>query len=401
MPKHTIISVSDLNGALKDVVEDTFSDLWVEGEVSNFKAHTSGHLYFSLKDHQSQISCALWQFNRKYLFFTPRDGMKVLAHGALSLYPPRGTYSFVVKSMRPAGEGDLNLAFEALKQKLAAEGLFSTHKKQKLPRYPQRIGVITSETGAAIQDILRVIQYRFPMVHVLLIPVMVQGPGAAEEIARAIYQFNAQSDPIDVLLIGRGGGSIEDLWAFNEEVVARAIYHSTIPIISAVGHETDVTIADFVADVRAATPSNAAELATPDQREVLQIIANLRYTIKNRTLRKLEVEQERLRNLRGSYALNRPRMMLEEQLRRLIEIKRQLLRTTQLQVQQARTSLQLREGQLQQLDPNAPLKRGYVQVFRDQTLLLRANETHPQQLLTLRFLDGSVAVVVNEVSQDR
>ncbi|HRK75366.1 MAG TPA: exodeoxyribonuclease VII large subunit, partial [Rhodothermales bacterium] len=375
-----------------------FSDLWVEGEVSNFKAHTSGHLYFSLKDHQSQISCALWQFNRKYLFFTPRDGMKVLAHGALSLYPPRGTYSFVVKSMRPAGEGDLNLAFEALKQKLAAEGLFSTHKKQKLPRYPQRIGVITSETGAAIQDILRVIQYRFPMVHVLLIPVMVQGPGAAEEIARAIYQFNAQSDPIDVLLIGRGGGSIEDLWAFNEEVVARAIYHSTIPIISAVGHETDVTIADFVADVRAATPSNAAELATPDQREVLQIIANLRYTIKNRTLRKLEVEQERLRNLRGSYALNRPRMMLEEQLRRLIEIKRQLLRTTQLQVQQARTSLQLREGQLQQLDPNAPLKRGYVQVFRDQTLLLRANETHPQQLLTLRFLDGSVAVVVNEVS---
>ncbi|MBL7979719.1 MAG: exodeoxyribonuclease VII large subunit [Bacteroidetes Order II. Incertae sedis bacterium] len=401
MPEHAIISVSDLNGALKEVVEDTFSDLWVEGEISNFKAHTSGHLYFSLKDYQSQISCALWQFNRKYLFFTPHDGMKVVAHGALSLYPPRGTYSFVVKSLRPAGEGDLNLAFEALKQKLAAEGLFAAHKKQKLPRYPQKIGVITSETGAAIQDILRVIQHRFPMVQVSLIPVMVQGPGAAEEIARAIYQFNAQPTPVDVLLIGRGGGSIEDLWAFNEEVVARAIYHSTIPVISAVGHETDVTIADLVADVRAATPSNAAELATPNQHEALQLIVNLRYTIKIRTLRKLEVEQDRLRNLRGSYALNRPRMMLEEQLRRLIELRRQLLRVAQFQVEHARTSLQFREAQLRQLDPNAPLKRGYVQVYKDQDLLFRANEAHPKQFLTLRFLDGSVAVTVTETRPDR
>lgn len=401
MPEHNIISVSDLNGSLKEVVEDTFSDLWVEGEISNFKAHTSGHLYFSLKDTHSQISCALWQFNRRYLFFTPRDGMKVVAHGALSIYPPRGTYSFVVKSMRPAGEGDLNLAFEALKKKLAAEGFFDPQRKRKIPRFPQKIGIITSETGAAIQDMLRVIQQRFPAVQVVLIPVAVQGAGAADEISRALYQLNTQSGPPDVVIIGRGGGSIEDLWAFNEEAVARAIYHSRIPVMSAVGHETDFTIADFVADVRAATPSNAAELATPDQREVLQLLQNLRYTAKIRVARRIELAQERLRSLRASYALNRPRLILEEQTRRVTELRQQLQRSARFQLEQSRAVLQLWESQLRHLDPNAPLKRGYVQVFQGKEMVLRADQAQPDQTLTLHFIDGDVPVTVTETTADR
>ena len=296
-----ILSVTELTGALKEVVETTFQDIWVEGELSNIKHHGSGHLYFTLKDGTAQISCAMWQFMRQYLFFTPQEGMKVRAHGAVSLYPPRGTYSLIIKSMRPAGEGDLYQAYETLRIRLAAEGLFDARHKQTLPRYPARIGVITSGTGAAVRDILSVLERRYPVVTVQVMPVQVQGAGAAEQIARAIYAFNLLDEKPDVLIVGRGGGSIEDLWAFNEEAVARAMYHSEIPIISAVGHETDVTIADFAADVRAATPSQAAELAVPDITEVRQYVRNLRYTIQTRVEQHWTQQAERLQAIVRSY----------------------------------------------------------------------------------------------------
>jgi len=260
-----IYTVSELTREIKQVLETGFPCLWVEGEISNFKRHSSGHLYFTLKDENSQIRCAMWRYRANDLIFRPEDGMKVLVQGNLQVYEPGGYYQIIVQQVQPAGVGELQLAFEQLKKKLYAEGLFDEAHKKPIPIFPERIGVITSPTGAAIRDIISVITRRFPIAQIILAPVRVQGPGAKEEIVQAIQDFNEFGE-VDVLIVGRGGGSLEDLWAFNEEVVARAIFTSKIPIISAVGHEIDFSISDFVADRRAPTPSAAAEMAVPDRK---------------------------------------------------------------------------------------------------------------------------------------
>ena len=264
-----VFTVSELNTCVRSLMDDTFPQVWVRGEISNFKAYPSGHFYFTLKDDKAQLSAVMFKGNNRALKFRPADGIRVVARGSLTIYEVQGRYQMVVEHLEPDGLGALQLAFEQLKKKLAEEGLFAEASKKKLPFLPRRVGVITSESGAVIHDIQTVIRRRFPNMDIVFYPVKVQGDGAAAEIVAALEYFSSSRN-VDVLIVGRGGGSLEDLWAFNEESVARAIFACPIPVISAVGHEVDFTIADFVADVRAATPSAAAELAVPDKRELAQ-----------------------------------------------------------------------------------------------------------------------------------
>ena len=269
------ISVSELTGLIKQTLESQFAEVWVEGEISNFKRHTSGHWYFTLKDAGAQVRCASFRNANRYVRFDPHDGLAVRVRGRISLYEPRGEYQILVSSMEPVGVGALQLAFEQLKARLASDHLFDLERKRALPLLPRCVGIVTSPTGAAIRDMLRVLKRRNTSVRVLVAPVRVQGDGAAREIAHAIEMLS-ESGLVDVIIAGRGGGSLEDLWAFNEEAVARAIFASRVPVISAVGHETDVTIADFVADVRAPTPSVAAELVAAGAGELRETIRQKR-----------------------------------------------------------------------------------------------------------------------------
>ena len=273
-----IFSVSEITKSIKFILESTFEKISIEGEISNFKAHGSGHWYFNLKDEGAVINCTMWKGVNNYVFFTPEDGMKIIVTGRITVYPPRGSYQIDVRSMKPAGVGELQAAFERLKKKLFEEGLFDEESKKAIPTFPKKIGLITAADGAAVKDMISVAERRFPLVELLIAPTKVQGAGAAENIVNNIRKLNLLKD-IDVIILARGGGSIEDLWAFNEEIVARAIYKSKIPIISGVGHEVDFTIADFVADLRAPTPSVAMELATPDIEELKNFIKDS-YSVK-------------------------------------------------------------------------------------------------------------------------
>jgi exodeoxyribonuclease VII large subunit len=273
-----ILTVSRLTSLIKGVLEENFEHVWVEGEISNMAMPTSGHLYFTLKDAAAQLRCVMFRASARSLRFRPKDGLGVVVRGKLSLFEPRGEYQLIVEYLEPQGIGALQLAFAQLKERLAKEGLFDEARKKPIPKLPQRIGVVTSATGAAIHDILNVLSRRYANVEVLIYPVKVQGEGAAQEIEQAIRDFNRYGD-IDVMIVGRGGGSIEDLWAFNEESVARAIYHSRIPVISAVGHEVDFTIADFVADLRAPTPSAAAELVVRSKAELTAVVEALSHRL--------------------------------------------------------------------------------------------------------------------------
>jgi len=283
LPFRYILTVSELTQEIKDILELKFPDLWVEGEISNLRVPPSGHIYFTLKDDLSQIRAVFFKMQARFLRFAPEDGLQVVCHGRVSLYEKRGEYQLILDSIEPKGIGALQLAFIQLKGKLEGEGLFDVKHKKPIPLIPQKIGMITSPTGAVIRDMLHIINRRFENVHILLYPVRVQGEGASQEIVDGIEYFNKQME-VDVIIAGRGGGSLEDLAPFNEEVVARAIYHSRIPIISAVGHETDYTISDFVADVRAPTPSAAAELVIRDKREVKDTLRHFRGRLESKVL---------------------------------------------------------------------------------------------------------------------
>lgn len=298
-----ILSVIELNRYIKMKLESdgVLQNVWIQGEISNFTHHSSGHMYFTLKDRQSRIRCIMFASHNARLTFMPREGAKVLANGNVSIYERDGQYQLYVTQMQPDGIGSLYLAYEQLKEKLEKEGLFATSAKQAIPQYPRTIGVITSPTGAAIRDIITTLQRRYPVAAILIYPVQVQGENAAPSIARALKVMNEQR-VADVLIVGRGGGSLEELWAFNEEVVARSIFASQIPVISAVGHETDFTIADFVADLRAATPTAAAELAVPHHLEVKQQLTNMERHLKQQLKSVLQTQRERLERLqRSSY----------------------------------------------------------------------------------------------------
>ncbi|MFP5264262.1 MAG: exodeoxyribonuclease VII large subunit [Blastocatellia bacterium] len=310
MRERRVLSVSELTARVKILVETQFNGVWVEGEVSNFRRHSSGHWYFTLKDEGAMLRCASFRMQNRLIRFTPEDGLSVRAHGRLSLYEARGEYQMLVEYLEPVGVGAMQLAFEQLKRRLEAEGLFDLERKRPLPALPRSIGVVTSPTGAAVRDILRVLKRRNEAVSVLIAPARVQGDGAGQEVARAIELLNSREE-VDVIIIGRGGGSIEDLWCFNEECVARAIFDSRAPVISAVGHETDFTIADFVSDLRASTPSAAAEIVTMARDEVSSRVAGLTEDLAAALRYRLLELRGRLSELETSRAFDEVRLRMQ------------------------------------------------------------------------------------------
>jgi exodeoxyribonuclease VII large subunit len=320
-------------------VDPHLQNIFVKGEISNFKQHSSGHMYFTLKDEKARILAVMFSSHTRSMKFSPENGMKVILRGEISVYEPNGQYQIYVKELRPDGIGDLYLAYEQLKQKLEQEGLFDVANKQAIPMFPKKIGVITSPTGAAVRDILTTIKRRFPIAKILVFPALVQGEQAAPSIVHAIEKANSMAG-IDVLIVGRGGGSIEELWAFNEEIVARSIYTSKIPIISAVGHETDFTIADFVADLRAPTPTGAAELAVPHIDELLERVLARQARLIRVMKEKIKFKKEHLNRLKKSYAFRYPERLYEQKLEQTDRLTERLMKGT------ARLSM-LKENQLE------------------------------------------------------
>jgi exodeoxyribonuclease VII large subunit len=391
----TIQTVSDITRQIKQSLETSFPRIWIQGEISNFKQHTSGHLYFTLKDEGAQISGVMWRSRVANLTIVPEDGMKVIARGSITVYPPRGNYQIDCDQIQPIGIGELQLAFERLKKKLAAEGLFEPEHKKPIPEYPERIGIVTSETGAALQDIRSVLGRRFPSVEVILVPVRVQGVGAVEEIAEAIKDLNRYGN-VDVMIVGRGGGSLEDLWAFNEEIVARAIYDSRIPVISAVGHEIDFSIADFVADLRAATPSAAAEMVVKDRSELIEILRNMWYTINRNIEDKVSSLRDSIVGIMTSYAFNRPMDLLRESSQRVDELERGLQVASSHILQLAgRNHLALGQ-RLEALSPKAVLMRGYTIVRKEGEIVVSSNDLNKGDVATVQFHDGTVTTRVEQ-----
>lgn len=353
--KPKLYTVSQLNRESKRLLNENFRSIRVEGEISNLSTPSSGHLYFTLKDASAQIRCALFKSQSRRLAFVPANGLQVVALAQVSLYEPRGDYQLIVEALEAAGDGALRQAFEALKQKLSAQGLFDQARKKPIPLLPTRIGVITSPSGAAVKDILTVLRRRFPAVPVILYPTAVQGESAHHEIARALAVANAQRQ-CEVIILGRGGGSLEDLWAFNEETVARAIYDSVIPVITGIGHETDFSIADFVADLRAATPSAAAEHAVPDQQEWRQRFKALELKLWQRLTEQHRQKAQTLAWLEKRLAQQHPGQKLARNAQRLDELELRLTRAVRNRLQHARTALDSRTDKLRQLSPAKQIK---------------------------------------------
>lgn len=390
------VSVSRLVYLLKELVEDNFVQVMVTGEIANFSAPSSGHYYFGLKDDQAQLRSVMFRSSNRILNFTPENGMQVVCTGHVSLYQQRGELQLVVDSMKPLGVGNWQLAFEKLKAKLDAEGLFNAAHKQALPSFPCTIGVVTSPTGAAIHDILNVLRRRGAGLRVLLCPVRVQGDGSAGEIAQAIADLN-QNGQADVLIVGRGGGSPEDLWAFNEEVVARAVFASRIPVISAVGHEVDVTISDLVADLRAPTPSAAAEVVVQGRQELERHVDHLIMRLSGQMQGRMLLLKERL------YGLQRRLRSPVDELQRKSNILEQTLKRLRLAMQKrldvAANRLGLAARHLDALSPLATLDRGYAIAFNKQTQVAvrDAGTLHKGDRLSIRFATGSVTALVEHI----
>ncbi len=359
-PEERVIKVHELARLVRGVLEQSFPSVMVEGEVSNFKRYKpSGHLYFTLKDEEAQVRCVMWRSDAARVRFDMSDGMKIIVKGRISLYEPRGDFQLYAVNIMPAGQGALQLAFEQLKKKLEDEGLFAEELKKPIPEFPRRIGVATSLEGAAVRDIISIIARRFPDVEVVVYPVKVQGEGAADEIAKAIRDFNKLSK-FDVLIVGRGGGSLEDLWAFNEEPVARAIFESRIPVISAVGHQVDFTISDFVADVRAATPSAAAELVVPDRQEILAGVRTVADNITRAIEQKLYGLTLELDKFTHHYALQQPASLVDQKSQQVDELRRRIETETQHYLQSTEQKLSAAGSHLNALSPTGVLKRGYA-----------------------------------------
>lgn len=439
-----VYSVSQLNKAVRTLLEGHFPLIWVEGEISNLARPASGHCYFSLKDEQAQVRCAMFRNRNMLLRFKPENGMQVKIRARVSLYEGRGEFQLIAEHMEEAGYGALQRAFEALKQKLSDEGLFSEEYKLPVPEFAQRLGVITSATGAALRDILHVLKRRYPLLPVLIYPVPVQGDDAAPAIVQALLRAN-DTDTCDLLILARGGGSLEDLWAFNEESVARAIHNSHIPIISGVGHETDFTIADFVADVRAPTPSVAAELASPNQEEVFnqfvsyesylfdlinrlsenksQSLEHLqRRLIQQHPLRRIEqhslrideLEQRllrgwdntlrhqelRLTGLRQSLLSQNPAHSLQKLNARLEQVRLRLDQGMTLRMQNTMNHLAEIGRALNAYSPLATLDRGYALVTQEQDLIRSVAQVKTGDLVTTRLSDGSLECRIEDISSD-
>lgn len=418
-------TVSELTAQVRDRLERAFRDLWVQGEVSNFRVSPYGHFYFTLKDAVAQLRCFVNKKDARFLRLRPEDGLAVTVRGSLGVYEARGEYQLVVNYLEPVGVGALQLAFEQLKARLAAEGLFAAERKKPLPMLPQRVGLVTSPRGAAIADIIRILRRRFENLHLRLYPVRVQGEGAAEEIAEAIVAFNRMSgaERPDVLILARGGGSLEDLWAFNEEVVARAMAASKIPIITGIGHETDFTIADFVADLRAATPSAAAELVVKSKEELKERLRALETRLAQLLRYRVLEARQRLTELLAKRGWRRLEGDLREQAQRADDLAtrlRQALRdsvgearqrwalaTTRLvsfdlrgAVERERLRLKALTGQLGQLSPLSVLERGYAIVFDENGKIVKsAAAVQVGEAIQVRLARGRLGAEVKKIEK--
>lgn len=376
----TVLTVSQLTSAIKHCLESGFPHIWLQGEISNFKAQASGHLYFSIKDPSAQIAAVMFRSDAGMLKLMPKDGAQVVVRGELNVYPQSGRYQIVVRELRHLGLGELLVKLEELKAKLQAKGWFNPELKKPLPKFPKTIGVVTSPTGAVIQDILNVLNRRFSGFHLILNPVRVQGEGAAAEIAKAIDQFN-EYQLADVLIVGRGGGSIEDLWAFNEEIVAEAIFRSKIPVISAVGHETDVCLSDFVADVRAPTPSAAAAMVIADKTQVLDYLEQLRRRMQQSVLQRIRYDRQKLQGIQKHPYLASPYGILAGWMQRLDDLRDTTTLAMQQKIQTHRLKLHALQRQLDALKPTTRI----LQFRQHLTSLQKQIDLQWQRSHALRF----------------
>lgn len=391
-----IYTVTQLNSAIRMLLEENFESLWISGEISNLAQPSSGHIYFSLKDETAQVRCAMFRGTNQKLNFSPKNGLHVLVYATVSLYETRGDYQLIVSAMEEAGSGLLHEKFLKLKAKLATEGLFDESHKKPLPKLPDCIGVITSPTGAAIRDILNVLRRRFPSIPVIIYPTPVQGKEAAAQIAAALKLAN-QRQECEVLILARGGGSLEDLWSFNEEIVARAIFVSAIPIVTGIGHEIDFTIADFVADQRASTPSAAAELIVPDMKDLMAEIAHLKKRLISLIERKLQ--QLTAAFLLVKNQLQHPSVILKQQMQKLDDLEQKLQVIIQHKLQQQQEQLRGLTRALEIVSPLATLARGYAIVTKNQKIVHSTQEIDAGDLIHSQLQDGTIASIVQPHSQ--
>ncbi len=386
-----IYTVSGLTREIRFSLENSFPAVWIEGEVSNFIRHTSGHCYLSLKDAESVLSCVIYKNVANTVTFDIENGMRLICFGRISVYDKRGQYQLYIEEAEPKGIGALQLAFEQLKNKLQKEGLFDPAHKKPIPILPRKIGVATSPTGAAIRDVLNVIGRRFPDMHIILCPVKVQGAGAAEQIKEAIEIFNRLRN-VDVIIVGRGGGSLEDLWAFNEEPVARAIYNSGIPIISAVGHEIDYTIADFVADLRAPTPSAAAEIVAGKRSDFINNINALRQRLINALLSQTDLARHKLKALQERYAFKQPLALVQQNYQRIDELTKSLKQGMGHFLRIKEYKLTHLSGKLKALNPTSILARGYSITMKaeDGRIIKDAKEVKDKDTIKTKLAKGEI-----------
>lgn len=394
------LSVSELTDQIKKVLEGEFPRVWVVGELTDLARPKSGHIYLTLKDDGAQVRGVIWRNTVSRLGFQPEDGQQVVCGGDIDVYPPRGSYQLVIRQLQPLGEGAMQLALKRLQQRLTAEGLFDPAHKKVLPAVPERIAFVTSPTGAAIRDFLEVLRRRWPAVHVLLIPARVQGQGAAEEIVKGIELANRLRPLPEVLVVGRGGGSMEDLWCFNEEHLVRAIFDSQVPVVSAVGHEIDVTLADLVADRRALTPSEAGEIVVPSRQEMQSRLAILRRRLVMALQARLVSLQSRLNEIRSRRILRRPDEPLRLLARRVDELEFRVDRAVSQQLTRQRDQLAVLAGRLQSLSPLAVLGRGYSMTRRavDQQVISRADQLQVGDRILTQLASGEVVSLVEKVN---
>ncbi|MBS1518913.1 MAG: exodeoxyribonuclease VII large subunit [Bacteroidetes bacterium] len=388
------VTVSELSREIKNTVESRFSFVYVTGEISNFKDHSSGHLYFSLKDSKAQINAVIWNSRVRDLNFSPENGLKVIVKGRLTVYETRGTYQIDVFEMMPAGAGELQKALEILKKKLSDEGIFDSRYKKPLPEYPEKIALITSETGAAIHDFLKVTEKRYPLVEIILIPSLMQGAGSADSICSSVKKANSLPDKPEIIVITRGGGSIEDLWTFNEEKVARAVFGSGIPVVSAIGHEVDYTICDLAADMRAPTPSSAAELIFPDVRDLMLRIKAAESSLNRQVYNKFSNLRNVLANIERNYYFMRPVDLMNEFRANLDSIGSSILNETRRKLNQIKNSLETNQKLLNTLNPDNILKRGYTIIKRGDKIITARKNINIKDKISIKFHDGSANAVV-------
>jgi exodeoxyribonuclease VII large subunit len=404
-PGAKVLSIGELTRTIKSLLEETHANVWVEGEVSNLSRPSSyGHQYLTLKDDEAPLKAVLYRAIALRLRFDLRDGMRVITRGRLTLYMPRGEYQLLIEEIQPKGIGPLELAFRQLKEKLSLKGYFDPKRKRKLPRIPRRIVLVTSPSGSAVRDMLEILSRRWPAAEVWVCPVHVQGEGAAAEVAEAIGTLNriAETGPaIDVLVVGRGGGSLEDLWTFNEECVAQAIFQSRIPVVAGIGHEDDLTIADMVADVRALTPSEAAEKVVPDRAAVLDWLAGLESRFRTDLRRRLDQAQSRLMELAKRPCFRRPLERIRQEEERLDECNERLQRAFQRRIEQHHEQLRNLTARLESLSPLNVLSRGYSLTHREgeRAMLHEAKQVRPGQRIVTRLQRGEIVSRVEETKE--